>query len=126
LLFSNPNNPTWICLTEEELEIIGKLSKKYDVIVIERSGLIFGMDFRKDYSIPADHPSSQQLRTIPMSMLCFCRVPKYQLCRSENRHDGNNLISFLKDPIPDLLRYYSTDKFGIQLSLVLYMVYRPE
>ena len=35
LLYSNPNNPTWICLTDEELSIIGDLAMKYDVIVIE-------------------------------------------------------------------------------------------
>jgi len=55
LLFSNPNNPSWICLTEDELAIIGELSKKYDVIVIEDLAY-FGMDFRKDYSNPGKPP----------------------------------------------------------------------
>ena len=54
-LFSNPNNPTWMCLTEEELSIIGELSRKYDVIVIEDLAY-FGMDFRKDYSNPGELP----------------------------------------------------------------------
>ena len=35
IVYSNPNNPTWICFTEEELQIIGELSRKYDVIIIE-------------------------------------------------------------------------------------------
>ena len=28
ILYSNPNNPTWMCLNEEELAIIGELSQK--------------------------------------------------------------------------------------------------
>src|SRR5664279_2820136 len=35
LLYSNPNNPAWVCFTENELQIIAKLAKEYDVIVIE-------------------------------------------------------------------------------------------
>ena len=26
ILYSNPNNPSWICFTEEELQIIGELA----------------------------------------------------------------------------------------------------
>ena len=55
LLFSNPNNPSWICFTEEELEIIGTLAKKYDVIVIEDLAY-FGMDYRNDCSVPGVAP----------------------------------------------------------------------
>jgi aspartate/methionine/tyrosine aminotransferase len=55
ILYSNPNNPTWMCLNEEELAIIGELSMKYDVIVIEDLAY-FGMDFRKDYSKPGLPP----------------------------------------------------------------------
>ncbi len=55
LLYSNPNNPSWICFTEDELRTIGTLSNKYDVIVIEDLAY-FGMDFRKDYSQPGQEP----------------------------------------------------------------------
>ena len=47
IIYSNPNNPSWICFTEEELQIIGELSTKYDAIVIEDLAY-FAMDFRKD------------------------------------------------------------------------------
>ena len=30
IVYSNPNNPAWICLEEEELAIIGELATKYD------------------------------------------------------------------------------------------------
>ena len=32
LIWSSPNNPTWVCLKESELEGIGKLLTKYDVL----------------------------------------------------------------------------------------------
>ncbi len=55
LMYSNPNNPAWICFTEQELEIIGKLATKYDCIVMEDLAY-FGMDFRIDYSVPNQSP----------------------------------------------------------------------
>ena len=51
MLYSNPNNPSWVCFTVEELKIIGELATKYNVIVLEDLAY-FAMDFRKDYSKP--------------------------------------------------------------------------
>ncbi len=55
MIYSNPNNPAWINLTEEELEIIGRMATKYDVIVIEDLAYL-GMDFRTDFSHPFEAP----------------------------------------------------------------------
>lgn len=55
ILYSNPNNPTWVCLTDEELRIIGEMANKHDVIIMEDLAY-FGMDFRKDYSHPGVAP----------------------------------------------------------------------
>lgn len=55
IVYSNPNNPSWICLTEEELQIIGELATQYDVIVMEDLAY-FGMDFRKDLYTPGQPP----------------------------------------------------------------------
>ena len=55
LIYSNPNNPAWICLTDEELKIIGELATKYDVIVLEDLAY-FAMDFRVDLSKPFEPP----------------------------------------------------------------------
>ena len=55
ILYSNPNNPAWICLTEEELQIIGELATQYDVIVLEDMAYLC-MDFRKDLSVPFQPP----------------------------------------------------------------------
>ncbi|MDE6297172.1 MAG: pyridoxal phosphate-dependent aminotransferase [Muribaculaceae bacterium] len=55
MIYSNPNNPAWTNLTDEELEIIGRLATKYDVIVLEDLAY-FGMDFRHDISHPGQPP----------------------------------------------------------------------
>ena len=55
IVYSNPNNPAWICLTEEELEVIGQLATRYDAVVMEDLAY-FAMDFRKDLSKPFEPP----------------------------------------------------------------------
>jgi len=55
IIYSNPNNPTWICFTEEELSIIGEMANKYDVVIIEDLAY-FAMDFRTDLSTPGVPP----------------------------------------------------------------------
>ena len=55
MIYSNPNNPAWFCLTEEELKIIGDMANKYDTIVIEDLAY-FAMDFRKPLGKPFEAP----------------------------------------------------------------------
>lgn len=55
IVYSNPNNPSWVCLRDEELRIIGDLANKYDTIVFEDLAY-FAMDFRKDLSKPGVAP----------------------------------------------------------------------
>ena len=35
IVYSNPNNPAWICLEDSELQVIGELATKYDAVVME-------------------------------------------------------------------------------------------
>lgn len=55
IVYSNPNNPSWICLSEEELRAIGRLATRYDTIVIEDLAY-FAMDFRQNLSVPFEPP----------------------------------------------------------------------
>lgn len=55
MVYSSPNNPAWTNLTDEELQIIARVSKKHDVIVMEDLAYM-GMDFRHDYSHPGQAP----------------------------------------------------------------------
>jgi aspartate/methionine/tyrosine aminotransferase len=55
IVYSNPNNPAWICLEESELAIIGELATRYDAVVIEDLAY-FCMDFRQDLGHPYEPP----------------------------------------------------------------------
>ena len=55
IVYSNPNNPAWICLEEQELAIIGELATRYDAVVMEDLAY-FCMDFRKDLGHPYEPP----------------------------------------------------------------------
>ena len=55
IIYSNPNNPSWICLEEEELAVIGELATKYDVVVLEDLAY-FCMDYRRDMGHPFQPP----------------------------------------------------------------------
>ncbi|MCL2649715.1 MAG: pyridoxal phosphate-dependent aminotransferase [Candidatus Azobacteroides sp.] len=55
IIYSNPNNPAWFCLNNEELKIIGEAANKYDAIVLEDLAY-FAMDFRKNFGTPFEAP----------------------------------------------------------------------
>ena len=55
IVYSNPNNPAWICLEDSELKIIGELATKYDAVVLEDMAY-FCMDFRQDLGTPFEPP----------------------------------------------------------------------
>ena len=55
IVYSNPNNPAWICLDESELKIIGELATRYDAIVMEDLAY-FCMDYRRDLGHPYQPP----------------------------------------------------------------------
>ena len=55
IVYSNPNNPSWICLNEDELHTIGTLATRYDAVVMEDLAY-FAMDFRKELSTPFQPP----------------------------------------------------------------------
>ncbi len=55
IVYSNPNNPSWVCFNDHELKGIGELATKYDTIILEDLAY-FAMDFRKDLSHPFQAP----------------------------------------------------------------------
>ncbi len=55
IVYSNPNNPAWICLTEDELRTIGEAATRHDAIVIEDLAYLC-MDFRKPLGRPFEAP----------------------------------------------------------------------
>jgi aspartate/methionine/tyrosine aminotransferase len=114
LLYSNPNNPAWICLNDEELSIIGELSVKYDVIVIEDLAY-FGMDFRKDYSVPGKDPFQPTVARYANDYIML--ISSSKMFSYAGQRIGMMAISnhLFDRSYPDLLRYYPSDKFGHSL-----------
>jgi len=111
ILYSNPNNPTWMCLNEDELSVIGELSRKYDVIVIEDLAY-FGMDFRKDYSkpgLPPYQPSIGRYTDDYIILISSSKIFSYAGQRIGMLAISDHLF---EREYPDLLRYYTSAKFG--------------
>jgi aspartate/methionine/tyrosine aminotransferase len=111
ILFSNPNNPSWICFNDEELAIIGELSRKYDVIVIEDLAY-FGMDFRKDYSQPGVPPFQPTIAKYVDDYILL--ISSSKIFSYAGQRIGMMAVSdhlFTRE-YPDLLRYYSSSNFG--------------
>jgi len=75
IIYSNPNNPTWVCLTEIELKIIAELADKYDAIVMEDLAY-FGMDFRKDLSKPGQAPYQPSIANYTDNFVLFISASK--------------------------------------------------
>lgn len=114
ILYSNPNNPSWICFTEEELQIIGEMATKYDAIVIEDLAY-FGMDFRKDMSIPGKPPYQPTVARY---------TDHYILLISSSKafsYAGQRVATLIMSDklfhrrYPDLKRYYASDLFGYSM-----------
>jgi aspartate/methionine/tyrosine aminotransferase len=111
MLYSSPNNPSWVCLTQEELKVIGELATKYGVIVIEDLAY-FGMDFREDYSrpgIPPHQPTVAHYTNNYILLISSSKVFSYA-----GQRIGLLVISdsLFNQSFPDLKRFYSSDKFG--------------
>jgi aspartate/methionine/tyrosine aminotransferase len=111
LIYSNPNNPTWICLTEEELSIIGELCRKYDVIAIEDLAY-FGMDFRKDYLNPGEPPFQPTVARYTDNYVLLISSSKIFSYAGQRIAIMAISDSLFNRSYPDLRRYYSSDKFG--------------
>ena len=111
ILYSNPNNPSWICFTEEELKIIGDLANEYDVIVIEDLAY-FGMDFRKDVSEPGKPPFQSTVAKYTRNYLLL--ISSSKTFSYAGQRIGMMVMSdfIFNRRYPDLLRYYTTDRFG--------------
>lgn len=111
LLYSNPNNPSWICFTERELKIIGDLCNKYDVIPIEDLAY-FAMDFRRDMSKPGEPP--YQPTVAKFTDQYILTISSSKAFSYAGQRIGMMIISdkLYNRSYPYLKNYYSKDTFG--------------
>ncbi|MBE0643154.1 MAG: pyridoxal phosphate-dependent aminotransferase [Bacteroidetes bacterium] len=111
ILYSNPNNPTWICFTDTELRIIGELATKYDVIVMEDLAY-FTMDFRKDYSIPGQPPFQPSVGKYTDNYILL--ISSSKAFSYAGQRVGMIAISnaLFEREVPTLSRFFTQTKFG--------------
>ena len=111
LLYSNPNNPSWICFTEKELKIIGDLCNKYDVIPIEDLAY-FAMDFRRDMSKPGLPPYQPTVAKYTDNYILTISSSK-AFSYAGQRIGMMIIADALYDrKYPNLKKYYTKDLFG--------------
>ena len=111
ILYSNPNNPSWICFTEKELKIIGDLANEFDIVIMEDLAY-FGMDFRQDFSKPGQPPYQPSVANYTDKYILFISSSKAFSYAGERI--GMMVISdvMYQSHFPDLKRFYPNDQFG--------------
>jgi len=111
ILYSNPNNPSWICFTEKELKIIGELCTKYDVIPIEDLAY-FAMDFRRDMSKPGVPPYQPTVAKYTDNYILT--ISSSKAFSYAGQRIGMMIISdrLYNRSYPYLKNFYSKDTFG--------------
>lgn len=111
ILYSNPNNPSWICFTETELKIIGELANKYNVVVMEDLAY-FGMDFRRDCSKPGVPPFQVSVANYTDNYILL--ISSSKAFSYAGQRIGMMVMSdhLFETRAEGLCRYYQSDMFG--------------
>ncbi len=111
IIYSNPNNPSWVCFKEEELQIIGELAEKYNVVVIEDLAY-FAMDFRNDLSkpgVPPYQPTVAKYTKNFIQLISGSKAFSYAGQRISMFIISNDLFHA---KFPALRKFYDSDEFG--------------
>jgi aspartate/methionine/tyrosine aminotransferase len=111
MLYSNPNNPSWICFTEKELKIIGDMCNKYDVMAIEDLAY-FAMDFRRDMSKPGVPPYQPTVAKYTNNYILT--ISSSKAFSYAGQRIGMMIISdeLFDRQYPNLKNYYTKDSLG--------------
>lgn len=111
LLYSNPNNPSWICFTEKELQIIGELATKYDAVVVEDLAY-FAMDFRQDLSKPGQPPYQPSVANYTDQYILL--ISSSKVFSYAGQRIGMMVISdqLFERRAKNLRAYYGMEEFG--------------
>lgn len=114
ILYSNPNNPSWICLNEKELKIIGELATKYDAIVLEDLAY-FGMDFRHDISEPGEPPYQPTVANYTENYVLLISSSKCFSLAGERVGMMALSDSLFHRKFPELKQYFRNEGFGYSM-----------
>ena len=123
IVYSNPNNPAWICLEEEELQVIGELATKYDAVVMEDLAY-FCMDYRQDLGKPYQAPFLPTVARYTdnyILMLSASKIFSYAGQRIALCCIGDRLYDRRYPALAE--RYLDAGVFGVTLTAsILYMI----
>lgn len=122
IIYSNPNNPSWICFKEDELEIIGRKATEYDVVVIEDLAY-FGMDFRKDLGAPGHLPYQSTVAQYTDNYILT--ISSSKAFSYAGQRIGLTAVSdkLFERVYPALRQRYDVETFGgVLVSRVLYAI----
>lgn len=114
ILYSNPNNPSWICFTDEELRIIAEIANQKNIVIIEDLAY-FAMDFRHDYGKPGVAPYQPTVAKYTDNFILMISSSKAFSYAGERI--GMMVISdkLFHTNAPDLTRFYSSADLGHSL-----------
>ena len=124
VVFSNPNNPSWMCLNSDEIRTIGELATKYDVIILEdlaymtmdfrRDGL--GIPFREPYQLSVSHYTDNYVMMISASKIFSYAGQRIALTCISDKLFGRYFPALAE-------RYKDSGIFGQTLTAsILYMI----
>jgi len=123
IVYSNPNNPAWICLEEEELKIVGEMATKYDAVVMEDLAY-FAMDYRRDLShpyLPPYVPTVARYTDNYILMLSSSKIFSYAGQRMALACVSDKLFDTQYPALAE--RYHDTGVFGPTfIASIMYMI----
>lgn len=111
ITYSSPNNPSWISLSEKELQIIAELADCYDAVVVEDLAY-FGMDFRHNYGQPGVAPYQPTVARYTDNYILLLSASK--IFSYAGQRIGMMIISekLRTKHYPALKNYFSSDVLG--------------
>ena len=111
ILWSSPNNPSWIVLKESELQGLGRICDDHGLIAIEDLAY-FGMDLRQDYTRPGEPP--YQPTVMRYSKHGICIISSSKMFSYAGQRIAITVVSpeLMERESSDLVQNYGTANIG--------------
>jgi aspartate/methionine/tyrosine aminotransferase len=111
ILWSSPNNPSWVVLKESELAGLGRICDEYGLIAIEDLAY-FGMDLRQDYTVPGEPP--YQPTVLHHTRRGICIISSSKMFSYAGQRIAVTVVSpeLMEQESPDLVEYFGTANIG--------------
>jgi aspartate/methionine/tyrosine aminotransferase len=111
ILWSSPNNPSWIVLNESELKGLGRICDEYGLFAIEDLAY-FGMDVRRDYTEPGVPPYQPTVLRYTKHGVCIVSSSKMFSYAGQRIAIAVLSPELMRLEAPDLKENYGTSNIG--------------